>query len=116
VGVLDKYGLREQYSTAAALVLPSKESFALVAVEAAYHGLHVVCKDDTGAAEFLPSTGVTIVPGRDPLKWAEALEEAAERCAQGQVFEGGAQRIAGLDLLGMAARLENIYRDLRGKS
>jgi glycosyltransferase involved in cell wall biosynthesis len=116
VGVLDKEGLREHYSTAAALVLPSKESFALVAVEAAYHGLHIVCKDDTGAAEFLPSTGVTIVPGRDPAKWAEALDEVAERCARGEVFEGGPERVSGLDVLGVAARLETIYRDLRRRS
>lgn len=113
VGVLDKEGLRAHYSTAAALVLPSKESFALVAVEAAYHGLHIVCKDDTGAAEFLPSTGVTIVPGRDPVKWAEALGEAAERCARGEIFEGGVERVSGLDVMGVATRLETIYRNLR---
>jgi glycosyltransferase involved in cell wall biosynthesis len=116
VGVLDKSELRQHYSTAAALVLPSKESFALVAVEAAYYGLHVVCKDDTGAAEFLPSAGVTIVPGRDPADWAEALEETAERCAQGEVCEGGAERLSGLDVLGVAARLETIYRELRERS
>lgn len=73
MGILDREELRELYSTCAALVLPSTESFSLVAVEANFHGLQVVCSDQTGAAEYLPAHSVTVVPGRSVTAWADAL-------------------------------------------
>lgn len=74
VGILNRMELRELYSSSAAMLLPSTESFGLAAAEAVYHGLPLICSDKTGIAEYLPPVTRTQVYGRDPAVWAAAVE------------------------------------------
>jgi len=75
LGILNRFELRQLYSTSAAMILPSTESFGLAAAEAVYHGLPLVCSDRTGIAEYLPLASRKIVAGRDPLEWASAVSQ-----------------------------------------
>ncbi|MEW1949029.1 glycosyltransferase family 4 protein [Pseudarthrobacter sp902506025] len=79
VGVLSKRELRDAYSSHGAIILPSIESFGLAPAEAVYHGLPLVCSDQTGIAEYLPESHKRIVFGRDPQAWASAVLEVCGR-------------------------------------
>lgn len=73
LGNLSRSALTQLYSTCAALLLPSVESFGIVAVEAVAHGLPVFCRETTGAGEYLPDSLVHIITGRDLDRWVEAV-------------------------------------------
>lgn len=79
VGVLDREALRRVYSTSAAMILPSIESFGLAAAEAVYHGLPLICSDKTGIAEYLPAGSKFVLPGRDPAAWAAVSADVLGR-------------------------------------
>lgn len=77
LGVASRDELGVLYEHSAALLAPSVESFGLAIIDAAAHGLHVLCRETTGASEFLSSSQVTIVPGRDLQDWVAAIDARA---------------------------------------
>lgn len=112
VGILDRYELRNLYSTAAAMVLPSTESFGLAAAEACYHGLPLICSINTGVAEYLPAGTHTIVAGRDPLVWAAEILKATTSAQAGNMQINPLQ---GLDWYTAADGLAKVYADLEAQ-
>jgi len=74
-GPVDDQGLHAEYWSNDVLLLPSLlgESFGLVLVEAAVHGMKVVASDLPGVREVTNSLGGTVVPPGDPTALADAL-------------------------------------------
>ncbi|MGO4859423.1 glycosyltransferase family 4 protein [Arthrobacter sp. 2MCAF14] len=118
VGVLDRSQLRVAYSTSAAMILPSTESFGLAAAEGVYHGLPLVCSDRTGIAEYLPSNAKVIVSGREPAIWADAvlrMLQKNETLDRQLVTDEVDVALAKLSWESAAARLEDLYlAELKG--
>ncbi len=75
VGLQTSEQLTSLFRSAGALILPSYESFGLVAFEAAHYGLPVIAADTTGASEYLDLDAVgTQVRGRSVDTWASAID------------------------------------------
>lgn len=73
LGVVSRDRLSSLYTNSSALLAPSVESFGLALIDAAAHGLHVVCRETTGASEFLLPQQFTRVRGRDLADWTKAV-------------------------------------------
>ncbi|WP_189319566.1 glycosyltransferase [Curtobacterium sp. ER1/6] len=74
LGVVSRERLSSLYTQSSALLAPSIESFGLALIDAAAHGLHVICRETTGASEFLLPGQFTRVGGRDLSDWTTAVE------------------------------------------
>ncbi|WP_159448472.1 glycosyltransferase [Demequina sp. NBRC 110052] len=74
VGVAGRAELEHLFATSTFMLAPSMESFGLAVLEAASHGLHVLARETTGAAEYLPRQARTVVAGRNPVEWADAID------------------------------------------
>lgn len=79
LGILGREKLTSLYRRSAVILMPSIESFGYAPLEGAVHGASLVCSDQTGAREFLPPGTHTVVTGRDPAVWAEAVRGAPRR-------------------------------------
>lgn len=77
LGVVSRETLHDLYIHSAALIAPSVESFGLAIIDAAAVGLHVVCRETTGAAQFLEASQTTIVHGRGVQDWSATIEAIA---------------------------------------
>jgi glycosyltransferase involved in cell wall biosynthesis len=83
-GILGRNELRNLYSSAAAVIAPSVESFGYAPVEATAHGALLICADTTGAAEFLPESVRAVVVGRDPSIWASHIHRELTSAANSE--------------------------------
>jgi glycosyltransferase involved in cell wall biosynthesis len=77
LGAIDEYKLHEVYSSSRVLVLPSTsaESFGIVLVEAASHGLPVIASDLPGVRELALSLGGTVSKPGDSHALAQKIAE-----------------------------------------
>ncbi|VEH42530.1 N-acetyl-alpha-D-glucosaminyl L-malate synthase BshA [Kocuria rosea] len=111
LGILTASELRDLYSSSKVYLAPSQESFGLAAAEAAYYGCHLVCSDWVGIAEYLPSSCVSIVPGRNEKAWAlEAKRAISKEGDPNYDLVDAAFQYLSTDAV--AKKLETIYRSL----
>jgi len=73
LGVVSRSTLSTLYTQSSALLAPSVESFGLALLDAAAHGLHVFCRETTGASEFLLPSQFTKIRGRELSDWTNAV-------------------------------------------
>lgn len=112
VGILNRRQLRQLYSSTAAMVLPSTESFGLAAAEAVHHGLPLICSEMTGIAEYLPPEAKTVVPGRDAATWAREISRVLSCTSRTTTAD---DLLGHLDGSNAAASLQMIFSSLRAQ-
>ncbi len=78
-GILNARELDALYASSAALLMPSIESFGLAVLEAAAQRTHVICRETTGAKEYLRASQFTEVEGRSADIWADAIEGFSQK-------------------------------------
>jgi glycosyltransferase involved in cell wall biosynthesis len=96
----------------ALLVTSLHEANPVSVLEALALGTPVFSADLAGVAEILAGRGGWIVPGRDPVRWAQRLEDALTGPGGSAVSAGGRQRyLEAFSAAGAAERMEAIYRE-----
>ena len=110
VGICSREELRDLYLTSRCLLLPSLESYGLVAFEAASAGLPVLCRETTGACEYLPTETHTVIHGRDPDDWAAGILAVGEWPADTRTVSQELLSVPEHDIVG---RLSDLYGALR---
>ena len=84
LGILHAQELDLLYARCRALLMPSIESFGLAVLEAASQGAKVVCRETTGAREYLYPNQYVEVCGRSVDTWSEVLAAIATQEDQEQ--------------------------------
>ncbi len=107
LGICGRTTLENLYRSSRCLLLPSVESFGLVSFDATRLGLPVICRETTGASQYLPPETVTVVQGRRPEVWAETI-------AKYEAVGIGARSDASTDESSVVNRLASVYEALVG--
>lgn len=118
VGPRPHHLLATLYRAADVVVVPSRsESFGLVALEAMACGRPVVAADVGGLSTLVdPGRTGLLVPGRDPARWAAALDAVAGDPGRAAAMgAAGAERAAGYGWAAAAAALDGLLAELAAR-